>query len=161
MIVLKIVIILVFTLITWQDFKERLVYLFCYPLVGILGFFNQKSFLELDTIIINSLVNLSLIATVLLILWVYCKIILKKRLVNQSMGMGDVLFFMALAFCFSIISFYVLFVFSLFFSLLMHFLLKKSYKEHTTIPLAGYMALFFAFVYCTTFFMNCNFLFAY
>ena len=161
MILLKIAIVSVFTVITWQDVKERLVYWFCYPLVGILGFFIQKNFLELDTIIISSLVNLSLIATVLLILWVYSKIILKKKLVNQSIGMGDVLFFIALAFCFSIVSFYVLFVFSLFFSLLMHFLLKKNYKEHTTIPLAGYMAVFFTFVYCATFFMNCNFLFAY
>ncbi|WP_396146009.1 hypothetical protein [Flavobacterium sp.] len=161
MIVLKIVLVLVLTVIIWQDVKERLVYWFCYPLVGILGFFIQKSFLESNAIIINSLVNLSLIATVLLILWVYCKIILKKKLVDQSIGMGDVLFFIALAFCFSIISFYVLFVFSLFFSLLMHFLLKKSYKEHSTIPLAGFMALFFAFVYCATFFINCNFLFAY
>ncbi|WP_298140177.1 general secretion pathway protein [Flavobacterium sp.] len=148
-------------IITWQDIKERLVYWFCYPLVGILGFFNQKPFLEVDTIIVNSLVNLSLTATVILILWVYCKIILKKKLINQSIGMGDVLFFLALTFCFSIVSFYVLFVFSLFFSLLMHFLLKKSYKEHTTIPLAGYMAVFFAFVYTATFFMNCNLLFAY
>jgi hypothetical protein len=161
MILLKIAIVSVFTVITWQDIKERLVYWFCYPLVGILGFFIQKNFLELDTIIINSLVNLSLITTVILILWVYSKIILKRKLVNQSIGIGDVLFFIALAFCFSIVSFYVLFVFSLFFSLLMHFLLKKNYKEHTTIPLAGYMAVFFAFVYCATFFMNCNFLFAY
>jgi hypothetical protein len=123
MIVLKILLVLMLIVIIWQDVKERLVYWFCYPLVGILGFFIQKTFLELDTIIINSLVNLSLIATVFLILWVYCKIILKKKLVDQSIGMGDVLFFIALAFCFSIISFYVLFVFSLFFSLLMHFLL--------------------------------------
>ena len=161
MILLKIALIIVLGLITWQDVKERLVYWFFYPLVGILGFFIQKNFLQLDTIFTNSLVNLCLIVTVLLILWVYSKIILKKKLVNQSIGMGDVLFFITLAFCFSIISFYVLFVFSLFFSLLMHFLLKKSYKEHTTIPLAGYMAVFFAFVYCATFFMNCNFLFAY
>jgi hypothetical protein len=161
MIELKIVLILLLAVITWQDIKDRLVYWFCYPLVGILGFYIQKDFSQMDSIIINSIVNLSLVATVMLILWVYSKIILKKKLINQSIGMGDILFFLALAFCFSIVSFYVLFVFSLVFSILMHFLLKKNYKEHTTIPLAGYMAVFYIFVYISTFFTNSNFLFAY
>lgn len=161
MIVLKVLLIIVFGIIFFQDYSTRMVHWFWYPLVGFLGFFIQKEFVQTSVILINSGVNLSLILTVLLILWVYSKIILKKKLVNESIGIGDILFFIFLSFCFSVISFFVLFVFSLIFSLLLHFAFKSGSTKHKTIPLAGYMAVFFAFVYGVSFFVNCNILFAY
>jgi hypothetical protein len=55
----------------------------------------------------------------------------------------------------------VLFVFSLLFSLLLHSIFKKNQPEHETVPLAGYMSLFFGSVYIADFFFDCNFLYAY
>ena len=159
MTILKVLIILVFGLICWQDCKDRLVYWFLYPILGILGFFIQRKFLNIETILANTSINLCLILTVLLALWVYSKIILKQKLINQSIGVGDILFLVFLTCCFSIVSFLVLFVFSLLFSLLLHLIFQN--KNNKTIPLAGYMSIFFAFVYCFTFFENCNFVFAY
>lgn len=161
MIVQKIVLLIVLSIVFWQDYTNRLVHWFWYPLVGVLGFWIQTHYVDLSMILVNSTVNLLLIVTVLSVLWVYSKLILKKRLINEGIGIGDILLFVFLSFCFSIISFFVLFVFSLLFSLLIHLLLKKNYTNTETIPLAGYMALFFSIIYGLTFFINCNFIFAY
>lgn len=158
---LKIVIIFIFGFIFWQDYKDRLVYWFLYPLVGIVGLLIQINHVSLYMLIVNTLINLILILTVLLVLFVYTKIILKKGFINHSIGVGDLLFFIFLCFCFSMISFVVLFVFSLLFSLLMHFILKTRYAKTETLPLAGYMSFFFAMIYGFSFFINSNFIFAY
>lgn len=158
MIFLKIVILLIFGLICYQDYKDRMVYWFLYPLVGLIGFFIQAFCVDYYLIFINTLINLLLIGTILTILFVYSKFILKKKLINEALGIGDVLLFISLCFCFSIISFFILFTFSLLFALLLHLFFTTNKK---TIPLAGYMAAFFAFVYGMTFFVNCNFIFAY
>ena len=158
---LKILIIIVFGIIFWQDGKERLVYWFLYPLLGILGFSIQLFYSDLSLIFINSAINLFFIITIVLILWVYTKLILKKDLLNKGIGIGDLLLFGFLSFCFSIISFFILFVFSLIFSLSLFLILKRKKTETESIPLAGFMSVFFAVVYLLTFFINCNFIFAY
>lgn len=159
MIGLKILLIIVLSIIFWQDYKERLVFWLLYPLVGIIGFIIQLRLTETTTAFLNSTINLCLVGTVILILLVYTRLILKQSLINNSIGIGDILFFIFLSFCFSVISFFVLFVFSLLFSLSLHVLLKR--KKNETVPLAGYMSLFFIAVYSLTFFKNCNFIFAY
>jgi apolipoprotein N-acyltransferase len=70
------------------------------------------------------------------------------------------LFFVCIAFSFSIVSFLFLFIFALLFSLLLYLVLKHRQTEKT-VPLAGYMSLFFAVVYGISFFWECNFLYAY
>lgn len=161
MIWLKIILIVIFGIILWQDCKERLVYWFLYPLVGILGFSIQLFYTDIYLALINSFINLCFILTVLLILWVYTKLIMKQDLVNKGIGIGDLLFFVFLSFCFSIISFFIFFVCSLLFSLLLYFMLKRKKPELESIPLAGLMSLFFAVVYFSTFFINSSFIFAF
>jgi hypothetical protein len=159
MIVIKLLILVVMGLIFYQDQKDRMVYWFLYPIIGILGFSIQLNFVILEVLLINSFTNLIVIATLLSVLWVYSKLIRKQSLINIGLGLGDILFFVFLSFCFPIVTFIVLFVFSLLFSLLLHLLIKS--KNNATIPLAGYMSLFFAFVYVLSFFENGNFIFAY
>lgn len=159
MIIVRIVIIIILGIIFWQDYKERMVYWFMYPLLGLLGFITQSYYNDIYLTLLSSIVNLCLILTMLLVLYVYSKFFLKKKLIGESIGIGDVLFFIFLSFCFSIVSFLILFVFSLVFSLVLHVFLRK--KKNETVPLAGYMSVFFAVVYCMTFFMNFEFLFAY
>ena len=101
MFVFKVLIILTFGFIFWQDFKDRLVFWFLYPMVGVLGFLIQIELLPISILLINTLINLVLVLTLSLILFVYTKIILKKKFVNESIGIGDLLFFVFLCFCFS------------------------------------------------------------
>ena len=135
-------------------------YWFLYPLVGILVFLLQIAVLPFYSVLINSVINLVFVAVLLLVCYAYSSIKLKKNLLKDVFGLGDVLFFIFIAFSFSIISFFILFVFSLLFSLLLHFTLKNNQTEQT-VPLAGYMSLFFGVVYGISFFCECNFLYAY
>jgi hypothetical protein len=57
----------------------------------------------------------------------------------------------ALAFTFSSVSFLIVFVFGLIFSLVMHLSLKNR-SEHKNVPLAGYLSMFFAITYMANWF---------
>jgi hypothetical protein len=161
---LKILLILVLLFICYQDYKDRLVYWLLYPIVGVLGFGIQIAYLDYKIIILNSLINLIFITILLFITYIYTTFILKKQWLNQSIGSGDILLFIFLSFTFSFISFIILLTFSLVFSLLLHTLspILRSYnKACITVPLAGYIALFFSVVYMASLFFNSNYLFAY
>lgn len=154
---LKIMLIFLFFIILYQDSKDRLVYWFFYPLVGVLAFSIQYLTLPIHSVLINIATNLILVSFLLLVCYIYTK--LRNLNFSNSFGFGDVLFFIFISFTFSTISFFVLFIFSLFFSLLIHFILSQKNNEKT-VPLAGYMSLFFAVVYGITFFFESNFLYS-
>lgn len=81
----------------------------------------------------------------ILVIYLYSKIKLKTS-ITETFGLGDGLLFFALVFTFSSVSFLTLFVFGLIFSLLVHLVFKNRFK-FKTVPLAGYLSLFFAIVY--------------
>lgn len=155
---LKLILILLFFTILYQDCKDRLVYWFLYPLVGIMALAIQYFILPFNSILLNVGTNLLLVLFLLLVCYVYTR--LRKMEFSNSFGLGDVLFFIFITFTFSTISFLVLFIFSLFFSLLLHLVLSRK-DQQKTVPLAGYMSLFFGVVYGITFFCESNFLYAY
>lgn len=157
---LKLLIIINFSLILFQDCKDRKVYWFLYPALGILAFVLQMNFIPIYSVLINTGFNLLFISVLLIICFLYASFKLKKNLLKEVFGLGDVLFFIFISFSFSVVSFFVLFVFSLIFSLLLHLVLQHRQKEKT-VPLAGYMSLFFGAVYGISFFCDCNFLYAY
>ena len=138
-------------LITIQDYKDRSVYWFLYALVGLFVLGIQMIQSPIYTVLLNSFSNLVFISVLLLFAALYSKIRFKKRLINESIGLGDVLFFIAMSFAFAPISFFILFVFSLLFSLAIHLVLNPK-KNVVTVPLAGHMALFFGMVYAVLFF---------
>ena len=154
---LKLILIFIFFTILYQDYKDRLVYWFLYPLVGILAVAIQFLILPIDSIMLNIVLNLCLVLFLLLVCYVYTRV--RKMEFANSFGLGDILFFIFISFTFSIISFLILFIFSLIFSLLVHFLLSGNSKDKT-VPLAGYMSLFFGSVYGFTFFYESNFLYS-
>ena len=121
MVWLKVLIVFVFAIIFWQDYKDRMVYWFLYPIVGVLGFLMQLFYTDVYLLMLNSAINLCFILTVLGILWVYARLVLKQNFL----------------------------------------ILKVKNPKMETIPLAGFMSLFFGAVYISTFFVNCNFIFAY
>lgn len=147
-------------LITIQDYKDRGVYWFLYPLVGLLVFGIQLIQNPIYTVLFNSVSNLIFISVLLLFAALYSKIRFKKRLINESLGLGDILFFIAISFAFAPISFFILFVFSLLFALAIHVFLNPK-KNDSTVPLAGHMALFFGIVYAVLFFTKDYSLYAY
>ena len=121
--------------------KERKVFWFLFPIIaiasGVLLYKNVASEAFYSTL----LVNFIFIILLLLVVFLYSKLKLKVS-INDTFGLGDGLMFIALIFTFSSVTFLVLFVFGLIFSLALHLILKNKAK-HTTVPLAGYLSLFF------------------
>jgi hypothetical protein len=152
---LKTILMVLFFTILYQDCKERLVHWFLYPAVGLLAFAVQYALVPLSSVLLNVGVNLIVVSLVLLTSYGYSRI--RKIKFNEAFGIGDVLFFVFITSTFSVISFVVLFVFALLFSLILHVIVSKSQEE--TVPLAGYMSLFFGCVYGSTFFCESTFLY--
>ena len=157
--ILKLLLIGVFFLIFFQDSKDRKVYWFLDPIIGVLVFILQIKEISIYPALINGCFNLGFISLLLLVCFVYAKLKLKQP-ISEVFGLGDILFFMTIAFSFSMVSFLILFVFALLFSLLLHLVLKRGQTDKT-VPLAGNMALFFGVVYGISFFWECNLLYAY
>lgn len=146
-----------FLFIFFQDYKNRLVYWFLFPSIGLLSFYIQFSRIGLISAGINAIFNLLFICLILLTCYLY-SILKLKRKIEESLGIGDILLFLFLSFTFSITSFLVLFIFSLLFSLSLHLLLQHKNSDKT-VPLAGYMSIFFATVYLIDLIFNCTFLY--
>ncbi|MDO3695881.1 hypothetical protein QVZ41_13605 [Wenyingzhuangia sp. chi5] len=129
-----------------QDYKNREVYWFLFPFVaflcGILFYQNTLSELLINALVLNNLFVLLLI----LILWLYSKLKLRTAFF-KTIGLGDVLLFFAVSCSFSTISFIVIFIAALIFSLGIHLYVTRIAESNTTVPLAGYMSLFFLIVY--------------
>ncbi|WP_299627653.1 hypothetical protein [uncultured Tenacibaculum sp.] len=64
-----------------------------------------------------------------------------KQSLFSAIGLGDFLFFIALAVAFPLTTFLIIFITSLLFSLLLFLVIKKKLKEKT-VPLAGFQAIF-------------------
>lgn len=155
---LKLILVIIFGAILYQDYKNRLVYWFLYPITGILVFAIQLYYIPIELVFANSVLNILFVTFLLTVCFIYLK--LKKISFKNSLGMGDILFFIFISFSFATVSFIVLFVFALVFSLILHFVFQNK-NQLKTVPLAGYMSLFFAVVYMATFCSDSNFLYAY
>ena len=160
-IVLKLFLVILFIFVFKQDYKDRLVNWILYLLVGITSLTLHLSFVSWQLVFANSICNLSCISVLIAIIYLYSKLIKRQPLINHSIGIGDIFLFYALCFLFPIITFILLFVFSLLFSLLLHFYLKEKYSQHNSVPLAGYIALFYSFVILFSFLVNSTFLYQY
>lgn len=145
LIVIKAILIMGLLTIFYQDLKHREVSWFLFPLVGILvGLLHyQKS--TTTVFITFSLINLAFIGVLIGVVFLYSKLKLQQSLA-KTFGLGDGFLFIALAFSFPSINFSVLLVFGLLCALLLHLVLKQK-SQHTTVPLAGHLSLFFAIVY--------------
>lgn len=147
---LKILLVLACALIAFQDFKERMVSWVLFPLVGlILGFLYlaQTSFEQFYPFVFT---NMLLITGIVLVLFLYTRYIVRMKFINVSFGLGDLLFFYAFALGFPTITFLILFVSAIIFSLIV-FLISKKKDKNDTIPLAGLMGFFLIVVVLVSF----------
>jgi len=123
---LKLLIIIVLLSIFYQDNKERLVSVYLYFLVAILGIilysFNTPSYLVM---FFENLINIFIVSLVLILAFFTSKLLFKCKFLNHSFGVGDLFMFLSLCFLFPSTTFIIFFVFSLFFSLLIHLIISK------------------------------------
>lgn len=144
---------MVCALIAYQDLRERAVSWVLFPLVGVLLAYLYLNNTSLGQYSVFVLTNILLVSMMLLILFLYTKHIAKMKFLNVSFGLGDLLFFYAFALGFPTVTFIVLFVGSILFSLTI-FLLSKSKQKLDTIPLAGLMGFFLIGVILASFIPN-------
>lgn len=148
LLIVKIILLIVLVLISYQDFKDKQVWAFLFPvyaLCGTLLFFEAS---QSNIYLLNIVINLSFISIILLVSFTVAKFVFKKKFLNSSIGLGDILFFVAFAISFPSISFLNFFTFSILFALLLvgvRGLLSSS--KFRSVPLAGCMSLFLIGVY--------------
>lgn len=177
MLFIKIFLVVTLAVIFYQDYRSRMVSVFLFPAAALL--FGTLHFLHTDryVFLISCGINMAFVAIILLVLYLYTTIKLKKRFLNTSFGMGDLWFFIAISLGFPTVTFAILFVFSVLFSLVLHLFFKQKAQvpvipdvkrmytpadepvnanKHLqkTVPLAGYMSLFFALVFSVSVFCN-------
>lgn len=144
---IKLFLIATFLYIFFQDFKDREVYWFLFPFVGLFtGILHFNEVLK-EVFLLTLIYNILCVLFIFILTLLYIKLKLKEKF-SHVFGYGDLLFFIAITFSFSTFSFIVLFVMSLIFSLSLHLVLKSK-SSHSSVPLAGYMSLFFLLTYLT------------
>jgi len=144
----NIVILSCLLVISYQDFKERMVWAFLFPLLALSG--GYLFFLKTDLLFFITAVgiNLTIVAFMVGVIACISKFVLQKKLFSEVLGLGDILLFIALAVSFPTLSFLNFFVFSVLFTYVISKLLKlaiRNYKD--SVPLAGGMSLFLSFVF--------------
>lgn len=131
--------------IAYQDIKERSVYWFLFPIVACASGYLFYATTFFDFFWTTTIINIGIIALMFLVLFAYTKLKLKTS-IGKVFGLGDGLLFIGLCASFPTISFTIFFVFSLLFSLLLHFIFKNSMQD-SSVPLAGYMSIFYLCIY--------------
>ena len=128
-------------IVAFQDFRDREVMWVCFPAIALLLAGAHILQVGLEHFVFFAVSNILLISFVLFILWAITKYVLKRAFLDVSFGTGDMLFMYAFALGFPTVTFIVLFVASIFFSLLA-FMLLKVFDKSGTVPLAGFMGIF-------------------
>ncbi len=153
MVLLKILAVAICGAIAYQDIKDRMVIWIAFPMMALVLTLIHAASSGWEQVFWFSITNLLLVSGVLLLLFLYTRFFSKKKFLNTSLGLGDILFFYAFSFGFPTLTFVILFVGSLLFSLFL-FLSLKSVQHMETVPLAGYMSLFLIGTMALSFFIK-------
>ncbi len=127
--------------IAYQDFRERSVLWFLFPITGLLLAKICLMHIPWNQYLIFTTTNVLLVSGILLLLFLYTKHIAGKKFLNTSFGLGDMMFFYAFALGFPTITFVLLFVGAILFSLVASIVLNGRHSMDT-VPLAGLMGIF-------------------
>jgi hypothetical protein len=148
MILLKVILILSMLYIAWEDFSFREVSLYAFVvflIVAVLFEFGSQNY---KTVLTNGGLNLGIVSFQLLVTYLYFSIIRKKRkqFFSQVLGAGDLLFYIPVIFLFSPLNFICIHLIGLLMILIGFALYRIVIRPVKTIPLAGGLSLFMAFV---------------
>lgn len=125
--------------IFYQDWKTRTIHIALPIVLFIVGLYSNYSIIGWY----GMLQNMAFFLLVFLILVLYVTVKYKTFInpFENYFGLGDLLFYIAVSPYFFLYYYIQYFIFSLVFSILLYFILKRLFK-HTTIPLAGFAAIF-------------------
>jgi len=142
--------------IFFQDLKDRMVWAWLFIVFMLAGGLLHFYSVETTSFLINIGINVIIVTGILAILKIYVTYKMGVESLQNTFGMGDIFCLFALALSFSTVTFVILLVFGFIFSLLIHnarvFLLSRKRPlphNETTVPLAGYLSLFFSGIYIT------------
>jgi len=150
--------------ILYDDFHSRTIHVF--SLLGLTVFcvFYGKMQLSWSELLWNGALNgtFVMIQLALVSIWLSLRMGRLVRIVDEYLGLGDILFFIPLCFLFSPFSYIIFYTCSLGFVLAGFLIYKLFYlSENTTIPLAGGISacLIISILYCYTFSISTVYLF--
>lgn len=145
---LKFLLIASLIIITYQDYKDRMVWWFLFPVFAITaGYLHFIHAVEI-VFILNLAINFLIVMICMSVGFLYARLKLKVSFLREAFGLGDLLFFIGLAGAFPTVSFIIVFAALLLSSLLTHFIIAKS-SEMDSVPLAGYASFFLTLTYIT------------
>ncbi|OEK09145.1 hypothetical protein A8C32_10445 [Flavivirga aquatica] len=127
--------------IVYQDVTRRRIHVVLPVCVFGLSLFVNYSSKELTFINVGYNIGFVMVNVLGLVLYYSIK---SKNLINpvdRFIGLGDIVFFIAITPLFNLKEFILFFIIGLFFSLLVH-IIMVLFKKRKTIPLAGYLSLF-------------------
>ena len=127
-------------IIFYQDLKERQVFLLVLLIAIVLGTFMYFKNSLLEIYVLNILTNSMLLLLLIFTIYLYSKLKLKKPFLD-SIGLGDLLFFLVLALGYPTVTFLIILSISLIFSSIVFLILKPKLTQKS-VPLAGFQALF-------------------
>jgi hypothetical protein len=147
---LQIIVSLLLSIIGFQDFKNRSIPLFLFPLLFGLLFYYNFTQLGLHDLLQYFAYNLFFLVAVFAFVSVYFSIRRRKfvNIFKKDIAVGDFLFYIILAVGFNTVDFILFFVFSLILSIIVVFVISLKNKTLTgNIPLAGLLALQFLVIF--------------
>lgn len=139
--------ILLFIVTAFQDFRDRAISWFLPLLICTVGLVNATINEQLDWLSYS----VSFVFIVAQITVIYLYLVFKTRswkvdLTNHYLGWGDILFFIAVIPLFDYQSFVFLFLGGMLFTLIGQLILN-SFKRSKTVPLAGWLSVFYSLFY--------------
>ncbi|WP_308993686.1 hypothetical protein QLS71_007920 [Mariniflexile litorale] len=140
-ITLSVVLIVVLTVVLYQDIMNRTIHI-TLP-VSLFLIAMSINFISIDLDFYNILYNIAFVLINILGLTLYFSFKNKVFInpIDTFIGLGDIVFFIAITPLFTLKPFILFFIIGLLFSLLVHGV-YSIFKNGKTIPLAGYLALF-------------------
>lgn len=138
--------------ISYQDFRYRAVYWWLFPALLISNVWIQNLHNSFDFILIQSSINFAFIGLQLLLLFIYLSIKNKKttNFVNKGLGIGDILFWLAITPLFSLPLFVIYYSISLILCLIIIITFFRKNLHEIKIPLAGIQSIQLVLFYFLT-----------
>lgn len=143
MLLLQLLILVCLSVIFYQDMHYRAVYWVCFPILTILLLGAKYKFSGVHDALTDAMYGLAFFGVQLFLLWVYFAVKNKKpvNITKHYLGLGDILFLIAVAFYLSPLNYIVFYILSLL-VVLIYTLIKRAFikEDSPYIPLAGLQA---------------------
>jgi len=149
MLIISLSILLCLGFICYQDMRYRAVYWICFPVLAALLFVLKQQEMQWKEALIETGYGIVFFGTQLVLLWIYFSLKNRKLtdITSGYLGLGDILFLMAITFYLSPVN-YILFYIGSLIVVLIYTLGQRIFlkKEEPEIPLAGLQALLLGLV---------------